>query len=577
LLAFQHSELGVRHPLRHLQLRLRSHPRCLPLDLGPLAVDDYDALLIQLLGGGQLKPELAADLHRQSGGCPLHARELVRAAVDAGVLIQRDGTWSLDSTEWPIPRGLRSRLAERLRSLPKALVAVLRTGSILAVGTGEFDLEDVVELHTETRDAIVMLLDDAVHLRMLDRHREHGRRRLRFLSEVLRRIIHDDIPERTRMRLHEHCARHIARQYRATGNSHEIAQLTHLIAAKSVVAARPMVLTLVQRALDDSRPKPAAGILAAMLEVADSLPVYERGELRLLSAELELMRKEPQAAVSALQRLATILGESHDPRLERLGERGAELARTLDRRQLADRLLGLRPLDRRSAERQRRARAELASLRPATNSRSMAIGDLRLMHGEYTESREAYDVARLRAARELDREEEARQLQKLARVSSKLGHHDAAIAYCREGLSLLEGGASLERIGLWAHAANIHCATGHLDRAQAELETAGIELAKLPSRRGHDRDRVAAEFERANGNLLMARGHAEQAIAAGTMTAATLAEAAGGASYDDPQWQVAEHDDYIRVTATCTACGRRWSVERQDGYHFPRFSWTALD
>ena len=100
---------------------------------------------------------------------------------------------------------------------------------------------------------------------------------------------------------------------------------------------------------------------------------------------------------------------------------------------------------------------------------------------------------------------------------------------------------------------------------QDQLERLIAVRPKLPQRKGMRDWRRDAD-------------HATEVVrarAAGVCTCA--AEAAGGASYDDPQWQVAEHDDYIRVTATCTACGRRWSVERQDGYHFPRFSWTALD
>src|SRR5690606_12123204 len=207
-------------------------------------------------------------------------------------------------------------------------------------------------------------------------------------------------------------------------------------------------------------------------------------------------------------RLAATLEHGDDPRLARFGERGAELARQLDRRELADRLLGLRPRDRRAAERQRRARAELAALRPATSSRSMQIGDLLLMHGEYTAAREAYDTARRRAAADGDRDEEARQLQRLARVASRLGHYETAIGYCREGLGQLAGKRSVERVGLWALAAFAHVVAGYHDRAAAELEAGAAELATFPDDRSGDHDRVAAELERSRGNWFMARGDA---------------------------------------------------------------------
>ncbi|NVB38818.1 protein kinase [Pseudenhygromyxa sp. WMMC2535] len=516
VVAHQLSGLELNHPLRRLHTRTRLHPRCLAIDFGPLPEAVYDELLHRLLGGGALKPGLARRLHRQSGGIPAHAHELVLGALESGLLIRRGDVWHLDAAEWPIPRGLRERMADKLRALPKPLLSALRTGSVLAVSEGELDFEELLELHGRPRDELELVIDEALLRGMLEERRSEGRPRLRFTSELLRRVIHDDLPQAARRKLHEHCAKRAARILR--GQSPEPGQarvqLAHLIEAGAAEAARPTVVALAQRALEEGRPMRALPSLMALLEIADGLPALERAELRLLSAELELQRDEPQAAVSALQRLAATLDESSDPRVLRLGERGAELAKTLDHRPLADRLLGLRPHDRRSAERRRRARVELATLRPATSSRSMAIGDLRLMHGEYTEARDAYEVARRRAAAEGQPEEEARQLQKLARVASKLGHYEVAIAYCRDGLGLLQHTRSLERVGLWAHAANAHCVAGHLDRATAELEAARAELATYPEHREPTRDRIEAEFERSRGNLLMARGRAEPAIEA---------------------------------------------------------------
>jgi tetratricopeptide (TPR) repeat protein len=240
----------------------------------------------------------------------------------------------------------------------------------------------------------------------------------------------------------------------------------------------------------------------------------ERAELLLLLAELEQLHARPHAAIDALERLAGVLEQVDEVRISRFGERGAILAKRLDHRGLADRLLGLRPSKRHAAERQRRARAELAALRPATSDRSWLLGDLLLMQGEYRAAREAYLAARRRAANDGDREEEARQLQKLARVASKLGHYESAIAYVRDGLERLASKHSLERVGLWALAAYAHCEAGHDERAEAELEAGSAELATFPQPHGADLDRVAAELERSRGIWLMGRGEAFAAIEA---------------------------------------------------------------
>jgi tetratricopeptide (TPR) repeat protein len=521
--------LAPDHSLRRLHLRLAEHPRALVLELGPLPVSVHDELIVQLLGGGEPEPGLAERLRRESGGRPLFARELIRAAVETGVLVQRDRTWRLDAGEWPIPRNLRTAIATRLRALPESMRALLRTAAVLAAGDGGFEFEELAELHGGVAYEIELMIERAIELGLLSSTIE-TRGRLSFSSELLRRIIHAELPVAARQRLHRHRAERLRRaaalrprlhaaRSRQAEEPFDEAVLVHLLEAEAHAEARPFVLALARRALDDMRPGLARPALAQLLAAGESLARVERAELRLLAAELDALRGEEHAVITGLQALALELDEGFaaddDPRLRRLGERGAELARAHSRVELADRLLGLRTRGRRVSERERRARTELAALRPATSSRSMAVGDLLLMHGEYTAAREAYEAARRRAAAEGRRDEEARQLQKLARAASKLGLYDSALGYCREGLELLDGAHSLERVGLWALAAYVHCSAGHFDRAAAELEAGSAELASFPDDgRNPAYSRVASELARSRGNWLIARGRPEQAVVA---------------------------------------------------------------
>ncbi len=516
VITYDPSELRGQHPLTRLALRLAQHPRALSLTLEPLEEDVYDALLEQLLGGGKPEPELAERLFRESGGRPFYARELVRAALEAGVLVQRDGVWHLEAARWPIPRNLQASLTAALRRLPSNLITALRIAAVLAVDTGEFAFAQLTELGGHTAEELDHVLARALERNLLVERHGEGQLFLRFTSELLRRVIHEQLSPPARLKLHRHCAERLRRL--PFSEQHDAARqrlrLVHLIEGGDVAAARPMVVEQANRALDEGRPEQARHLLLRSLEFADSLTKPERAELLLLLAELEHQGGDSHAAIDALERLATVLEQVEDGRISRLGERGANLAKRLDRRSLADRLLGLRPRDRRAAERQRRARAELAALRPATSSRSMQIGDLRLMHGEHTAAREAYEAARRRAANDGDREEEARQLQKLARVASRLGHYESAIGYCRDGLELLAGRSSLERVGLRALAAYAHCEADHLDRAESDLEVATAELSGFAEPHGPDWYRVAAELERSRGTWLMARGEAVAAIEA---------------------------------------------------------------
>jgi tetratricopeptide (TPR) repeat protein len=518
--------LPTDHLLRRLHLRLAEHPRALVLELGPLPASVHDELIVQLLGGGEPEPGLAERLRRESGGRPLFARELIRAAVETGVLVQRDRTWRLDAGEWPIPRNLRTAIGTRLRSLPESMRALLRLAAVLAAGDGGFEFDELTELHGGVSYEIELMVERAIELGLLGSQLD-ARARLSFSSELLRRIVHAELPVAARQRLHRHRAERLRRGASArpgaradeSDDALDEAVLAHLLEAEAHAEALPFVLALARRALDELRPGLARPALAALLSAGEALARIERAELRLLAAELDALRGEEHAVVSGLQALALELDEGFaaddDPRLRRLGERGAELARAHSRVELADRLLGLRTRGRRVSERERRARTELAALRPATSSRSMAVGDLLLMHGEYTAAREAYEAARRRAAAEGRRDEEARQLQKLARVASKLGLYDSALGYCREGLESLDGAHSLERVGLWALAAYVHCFAGHFERAAAELEAGSAELASFPDD-GRDPaySRVASELARSRGNWLIARGRPDQAVVA---------------------------------------------------------------
>ncbi len=64
------------------------------LDVPPLALSDYEALLPQVLGG-PVAHRAAAELLQATGGNPLYLRELVLGALDAGQLVNQAGVWQL--------------------------------------------------------------------------------------------------------------------------------------------------------------------------------------------------------------------------------------------------------------------------------------------------------------------------------------------------------------------------------------------------------------------------------------------------------------------------------------------------
>lgn len=111
------------------------------------------------------------------------------------------------------------------------------------------------------------------------------------------------------------------------------------------------------------------------------------------------------------------------------------------------------------------------------------------------------------------------------------------------------------------------CEVLRVHGAASELERLRAVRPTLPMRKGLRDWRL--EASRAIDVM--------QARAAGSCTCA--AEAARGAPVYGEQWAVeserVDHDEYcVTITVRCTRCQRRWSVRRDDGYHYPTFAWT---
>lgn len=80
------------------------------MDLGPLGRDQASDLVRSALGGDIAEPMLRR-LYDVTGGSPLHIREFVVGAVEAGSLVCRDGAWIWDGTVQ-----LPARLVDVVRS-----------------------------------------------------------------------------------------------------------------------------------------------------------------------------------------------------------------------------------------------------------------------------------------------------------------------------------------------------------------------------------------------------------------------------------------------------------------------------
>lgn len=112
-------------PIPDAILSMWTSNSALRVDVPPLEVDEYEALLADVLGS-PVTNRTAADFHHMSRGNPLFLRELAIGAMDAGNLVENEGVWQLLSE----PRGtpaLHDLIRWRLRHLaPDALALIER-------------------------------------------------------------------------------------------------------------------------------------------------------------------------------------------------------------------------------------------------------------------------------------------------------------------------------------------------------------------------------------------------------------------------------------------------------------------
>lgn len=88
------------------------------MDLGPLGPEQAADLVRSVLGGDIAEPMLRR-LYDVTGGSPLHIREFVVGAVEAGSLVCRDGAWTWDG-KVPLPARLVDVVRGRLDTLEES-------------------------------------------------------------------------------------------------------------------------------------------------------------------------------------------------------------------------------------------------------------------------------------------------------------------------------------------------------------------------------------------------------------------------------------------------------------------------
>lgn len=178
--------------------------------LAPLASDAERKLLISLVGGDALPPEVERRVLAQAEGNPFFLEELVRALIDVGALVQVGDGWRFDrGVPLEIPQTVEKVILARLDRLIPSCRDVVAAASVLGRRFSRPLLEGISGGNGQ--------LDDVMHeLQRLDLLREERRwptREYRFKHVLTQEAAYRTLLTEERTRLHRRAAEWLEAHY----------------------------------------------------------------------------------------------------------------------------------------------------------------------------------------------------------------------------------------------------------------------------------------------------------------------------------------------------------------------------
>src|SRR5271165_6708490 len=200
------------------------------LHLEPLSEHAMGELLHGFVQG--LPDEVAERVLERAEGVPLYAVETVRMLVDRGVLVQRDGIYSVSGElgSLEIPETLQALIASRLDALSTEQRSLLQDAAVLG---NTFSIESLTVVHGGDRASLELQLRDLVRKEFLSLDtdpRSPERGQYGFVQGLIAEVAGATLSRRDRASKHLAVARHL--------ESINDDELTGIVAAHYIEAYR---------------------------------------------------------------------------------------------------------------------------------------------------------------------------------------------------------------------------------------------------------------------------------------------------------------------------------------------------
>ena len=270
------------------------------------------AAVTELIGdvvGRQRAADVAADVHRRTGGNPFFAQQV---------------SWLLKDGRAGVPPGVREALEQRFAALPEATAAALRAA---AVAGPRFSADLLARATGQPPAAVAGSLAEAVRARVLSQDAPDG---YRFAHDLFREYAYHELPAADRARLHQRTGEELEAD-RERGGDVSLAELArHFVqAGPGSALARRYSVAAAREATGRLAYEEAVHHWEGALAAAAGQGAAARTETLIELAEARRRAGDGQAAGDAYLRAAE---------LARRGQDAQELtARELAARELAAR------------------------------------------------------------------------------------------------------------------------------------------------------------------------------------------------------------------------------------------------
>jgi EAL domain-containing protein (putative c-di-GMP-specific phosphodiesterase class I) len=244
LATYRSDEMHRRHPLVPLVQRWRRATAVESIELKPLTPPQIAQMVDAIFETGEPQPALRDLLHQRSEGNPFVLEELLKDAIDRGVLRGRDlASERLDIDQLAVPRTVLDSILLRVDRLSARDAAVLRAAAVLG---RSFAYDALVAVAQASEAEVQEALETGVKEQLVEPEPQSPTAfRYRFRHALTREAIYEDmiVPQRNQLHLR---AADALKQLPGTA---PVDIASHLLAAGQGLTAVPVCLEAAQDAV----------------------------------------------------------------------------------------------------------------------------------------------------------------------------------------------------------------------------------------------------------------------------------------------------------------------------------------